>query len=181
MTKIVYFRYLYDEARDAKISIYQVGDIIAKFLPTEKDETVIRYALFFIYKLLPFAPGALKSNYLLPLLFDSVVKTLNNFKDNKTVHPLLVQYVIWFASYGERSNADNVARLIDWLDGKEQELAQFELSNSNRWDIVEAIHSYPFFGNSTKEAYFDKVAKIDGSDEMLRAKKLCEAMRGNTD
>mmetsp|Transcript_1555 Transcript_1555/g.1355 ORF Transcript_1555/g.1355 Transcript_1555/m.1355 type:complete len:230 (-) Transcript_1555:315-1004(-) len=166
MTKIVYFRYLYDEARDGNISIYQVGEIIAKFVPTERDETVIRYALFFIYSLLPLAPKPLKVNYLMPILFDSTLKAIQNFKDDKTVHPLLVNYLVWFASYGEKSKVDNVARLMGWLDGTDAELKDFELSNANKWDIVIAIHKYPVVSNSTREAYFNKVAETDSSDEM---------------
>lgn len=166
MTKIVYFRYLYDEARDAKVSIYQVAETIANFLPTEKDETVIRYALFFILKLLPLVPGILKKNYIHPILFNAVVKTLLNFKDDTSTHPLLVNYLVWFGSYGKEANVDNVKRLMAWLDGTDAELKDFALSNSNRWDIVETVHRYPLATDEVKEAYFKKVAAIDSSDEM---------------
>jgi len=91
----------------------------------------------------------------------------------------LREYVIIFASHGEKREVDNLSRLLGWLNGTDAELKGQELDFQNQWSIVQKLHGYKKLTDAQKKELFDKVAALDNSDRMKLAEQRCGAMRAD--
>jgi len=181
MTRILVWRAIYEMARDGHISAYEYTNLASHSLPLEESTIVIRFILFFSNLLVGLVPKVLKNNYILPELFEALIKTLKKSDQSDAGRIVMLKdHIILYATYGEEAKVDNISRLISWFDGTDKDLKDYELTVKNKWAIVEKIHMYPRVYESTQLQYFQKVAELDKSDEMKRNEKKLEAMRADS-
>jgi aminopeptidase N len=180
LTRAMIWRSLFDMVRDGKLSGAQFVEIAVKGVPNEPEDSTLNNILTFSAGSFEFSPKILNENVLRPKLFDVVVKTLlNTDPSHKNRVVLLREYVIIFASHGEKREVDNLARLLGWLNGTDAELKGQELDFQNQWSIVQKLHGYKKLTDDQKKELFDKVAALDNSDRMKLAEQRCGAMRAD--
>ena len=177
LTRTLIWRSLFDMVRDGQLSAYKFSEIVVQSLPKEPSDSILNNILTYVNSSFEFSPSVLNRNVLKPKLFECTLKVLlSTEKSNSNRIVLLVENLIGFASFADKRNIDNVAKIIDWFDGKDNDLKDFELDVTNKWSIISLIYRYSKLSKQQKSEYFNKVAEIDKSDRMKLAEKRCEAM-----
>jgi len=180
LTRAMVWRALYDMVRDGKLSAYKFIDIAIGAIPSETSDSTLSNILNYIVGSFEYSPSIVNENVLKPKMFTStlnILKATDKLNTNRIV--LLRENLIRFASVGDRRTVDNFARLIDWLEGTDLELKEFNLEVKDRWSIVNLLHGYSKLTDTQKAKHFLTVAGLDNSDRMKLAETRCEAMRAH--
>lgn len=180
LTKSQIWRALFDMVRDGKLSGYQFALMAKNAIPHEPSDDIVKNILLYSEGAAALVPKVLRNNYLFPLLFNTIHHQLVSTDKSKSERIItLVDYLIKFATFGDKTEIDNIKPLIEWFDGKHKDLNAFELNNRNRWDIVIKIYLHPKLTDSEKRQYYLKTADIDPSDEAKKVELRAEAMLAN--
>jgi len=180
LTRAMIWRSLFDMVRDGKLSSYKFIEIVVGGAPNEPEDSALNNILSYASSSLILSPQILNDNLLKPKLFDCVLKLLlSTEKSNTNRIVLLREFLIAFASFGEKRDIDNFSRLLGWLNGTDPQLKDIETDLNNKWTIVRKLHRYTKLSNAQKNEVFTKVRDLDQSDRMKLAETNCEALRAD--
>jgi aminopeptidase N len=179
LTRQLYYRSLFDMARDARISLAQYLDIVNDLLKQEADDMLITVTLRQIGSLITYYIPVRYYKEYASKMFDLVCFLLEKNVADKQVTMNLMEILISFATTEDHTNL-----LRTWLtdeptvcvNGKKTVLPKELLNQNNRFAIVALIHRSSTISPEEKQKYLDnEIEKDKNSDLSTRAKCKCKA------
>jgi aminopeptidase N len=179
LTRQLFYRSIFDLARDAKISCPEYLDIILVLLEHETNEDILSSTLRNISGLISSYVPLKFYNYYSSQMFDLVSKLLVNNMENKEIVLNLIELLIVFAS-----SEDHRQFLKSWLiegpylmkNGEKVLIPSGMLNQDNRFSIVAFIHTSRQISLEEKTKLLESEIERDkNSDRSVRARCKCRS------
>ena len=171
-TRALIWRTFWDMVRDGNMSSLDLVELGGKAIFTEKGDTLLNSVLSYLTGSIEnFTPLKLRK-YLNSELFELTKKVLISTEPSQSNRVFVLRdKLIHFAS-----NPNQVQFLLDWFDGKAQELHKHPVGLNNRWSIVKKMHEYDDFDAGTRHVHFVRAKEADPTDTAKKVEKVIEGL-----
>ena len=174
--RILIWRSFFDMVRDAKIPSFDFFELVERFLPSEKEFTLLEYVFLFSEMCLhSYTPSSYREKYV-HILFQLVKGLLLKSGLSPENIGTLKNKLIGFAKTEE-----DIVQILALLNKKNDELKFLTLNLENEWEIVKKVVFSPHFSNEIKQETLALLVEKDNSDIGVRNKLKCDTVFLNKD
>ncbi|EGR28494.1 hypothetical protein IMG5_174220 [Ichthyophthirius multifiliis] len=175
LTRNLIWRAFFDMVRDGKLSSEEYFDIFMTAIPHEQSDDIITNQLMFLNSAYSQFTPRKYQNQLAARMFNFLVSYLLKIpKENKNRIIEIKDKLDFFAR-----NNEHIVYLLDWYNGNNQDLKDFELGNSIEWRIVSLVHKSKKFTRDQKNSLFNIQSQKDQTDTKYNYEYKCKALDAN--